>query len=321
MRHHLLGSIVIVAIVASSATAFAARPWGGQPASSTQASSSNSQSGNVSSSTGSNSASVSNTAKATFGTSVSAAIAASRAAGGQGAVLAEAVHAVLSHEHANAKGLAVAMSVYASSSSGSSGSSPFTDLTTQAPWATPAVSALHQAGVIEGTSSTSFSPNDSVTLAQLATMLARLQAGTATSTANVPAGTPSWAASAMAWSQASGVLDSEQGLGQPNVPLTRAQAVLMLINAAGLGQTAWAEANAPINLTGNVPTWAHGAIALAIQLGLLQGSDGQVLANSTLTRAQTAVLLARLAVLEAEATGSTSTSTTTTTGTSTSASN
>lgn len=240
-------------------------------------------------------------AGAGFGQSVSAAVYAARQGGQSGTVLAAAIHQIQLAEHPNAKGLAVALAVYQQTYAPGQGASTFTDVTLNAPWAQAAVDALQQAGVVNGTSSTTFSPNAPVTLAELATMLGRLQAGNATSTSNAPAGTPAWAQNGLAWALQTGVLDGEQGLGTPNAPLTRAQAVLMLVDASGLGSYATAEAGAPIDLQGTPPAWAHGGLALAVQLGLVQGSNGQLLADQPLTRAQMAVLLARLAVLEAEA--------------------
>ena len=250
------------------------------------------------------------TPEASFGSQVSAAVHAALLAGSSGTAVGEAVHEVLLAEHANAKGLSVAEAVYGrlDAGTGTPGASPFADLTVQAPWAEAAVDALQKGGVVNGTSSTTFAPGQSVTLAELATMLARLQAGAGTPGTAVPAGTPVWAQDAMAWANGHGVLAGEVGLGTPNAPLTRAQAVLMLINAAGLAQQATVQSGAPIDLQGTPPPWAHGALALAIQLGLLQGSGGQLDADQPLTRAQMAVLLARLAVLEAAA-GATTTTT------------
>lgn len=242
-----------------------------------------------------------NPTHSSFGESVAAAVYAARQEGETGTAEAEALHQVQLAEHPNAKGLAVAMAVYALQGSTGQGNSPFADLTQDAPWATAAVDALQQAGVVDGTSATTFDPSAPVTLGELATMLGRLQAANATSTSDAPAGTPTWASNGMAWAEESGVLGGEQGLGTPDTPLTRAQAVLMLINAAGLSQDAVAQADAQIDLQGTPPAWAHGALALAIQLGLLQGSNGQLLADQLLTRAQMGVLLARLAVLLAQA--------------------
>ena len=238
-----------------------------------------------------------------FGDTVAAAVYAAREQGDTGTVLADAVHQILLTEHPNAKGLAVAEAVYAGTQSSGQGGSPFADVEQQAPWAAAAVGALQQAGVVNGTSATTFDPNAEVTLGELATMLARLQAAPAASASDAGSGTPAWAQNGLAWAQEAGVLAGEQGLGDSSTALTRAQAVLMLINAAGLGRDAAADAGAPIDLQGTPPTWAQGALALAIQLGLLQGSGGQLLANQPLTRAQMAVLLARLAVLLTQAGG------------------
>ncbi len=242
------------------------------------------------------------------GSEVSLAVYNAHQAGLAGTPLAEAVHEVLLTEHADARGLSVAEAVYAArNGGGSGGAAPFADVQDQAPWASAAVDALRAAGVVDGTSSSTFSPNQPVTLAELATMLARLQAGSSAGGAVVPSGTPSWAQAAMAWADAGGVLSGEQGLGSPNAPLTRAQAVLMLINALGLGPQAATLADAAIGLQGAPPPWAHGAMALAVQLGLLQGSGGQLLSGQVLTRAQMAVLLSRMAALEVQASGSGST--------------
>ncbi len=237
-----------------------------------------------------------------LGRSVAATVYAAHQSGAGGPVLAAAIRSVLANENANARGLSVAQAVYTRlSANAMSGNGPFADVPAQAPWALAAVNALQQAGVVQGTSSTTFSPNQPVTLAELATMLARLQAGSASQTTSVPAGTPSWAEQAMAWAESNAVLAGEENLGSPGAPLTRAQAVLMLINASGLAPEASLLSHATIALTGTPPPWAHGALALAIQLGLLRGSNGQLLANQPLTRAQMAVLLARLAVLESVA--------------------
>lgn len=242
------------------------------------------------------------------GRQISAVIQSALSGGTTGTALANAVHEVIATEQHNAKGLTVAMAVYqqltsqagtAGSQTSGTSSAGFSDLS-QTPWARAAVDALHQAGVINGTAPGTFSPNQPVTLAELATMLAHLQAGSATSTSNVPAATPTWARNALAWALTSGVLSGIQGLGTPDAPLTRAQAVRMLINAAGLGHLASTLTATSITLSGQVPSWARGALSLAIQLGLVQGSGGKLLADQPLTRAQVAVLLARLSILEAE---------------------
>jgi hypothetical protein len=249
-----------------------------------------------------------------FGQSVSQAVYAALSSGETGTALANAVHLVIGTFKPNAKGISVAEAVYQSVYGASSGSETismnFTDMG-GAGWAAPSVNALYQSGVVKGTTSTTFSPSENVTGAQLLTMLSRMQnwqtasgSGTQTTDAQFLARAPAFALQAIRTAISNGFLQGIGGLTNPSAPLTRAQAVSMLINSLGLYQLAQSQSGATLSLSGPVPSWASGAIALAIQLGLVQGSDGQILANQTLTRGQMAVLLARVAMLEALATQS-----------------
>ncbi len=252
-----------------------------------------------------------------FGQSVEQAVYTALSSGDTGTALANAVHVVIGTLKPNAKGISVAeavyQSVYSATSGGETVSMPFTDMG-GAGWAAPFVSALNKAGVVRGTTQTTFSPDQKVTGAQLLTMLDRLQnwpTATATGSA-VPdsqflAQAPAFAAQAIRSALSEGLAQGVGGLTNPNAPLTRAQAIALLINSLGLNQVAQGESGAAISLSGPVPGWASGAIALAIQLGLVQGSNGQILADQTLTRGQMAVLLARVAMLESIATSQSST--------------
>ncbi len=246
-----------------------------------------------------------------FGQSVAAAVQAALSSGQVGPALANAVHLVIQAFRPNAKGITVAEAVYQSVYTSTSGSQTapiqFKDMG-GAGWAEPYVDALTQSGVVQGTSKTTFSPNAKVTGAQLLTMLDRMQnwpatsgaaQTSATSNSQLLANAPAFALQAIKAALSRGMLQGIGGLTNPNAPLTRAQAITLMINSLGLEQIAQSEATASIALAGPVPNWAHGAIALAIQLGLVAGSNGQLLADQTLTRAQMAALLARLATLEA----------------------
>lgn len=251
----------------------------------------------------------------TLGLGVAAAVKAALSSGTTGSALANAIHEVIQSEKHNARGLSVAMAVYqdltthgaGGAGSGATGSSvsSFKDLS-KVPWASAAITALNRAGVIHGTAADKFSPGQPVTLAELVVMLDHLDAGSSTS-ATVPAGTPAWARGAMSWALGTGVLSGVRGLGGPDAPLTRAQAVLMILNAAGLGRLASTLDRGAVALSGQVPAWARGALALAVKLGVLKGSDGNLLATAPLTRAEVAVLLARLSVLLAASAGGTAT--------------
>ena len=166
-------------------------------------------------------------------------------------------------------------------------------------WAAPQIAALAAAGILQGVGDGDFAPNGIVTRAQFATMLSRL--------GQVPAGTvgPRFAdvppnawfyrgvedATGMGWMAGDG-----NGRFQPDAPLTRAQAAVVLANYLGLEHIAQDESRAalPYSDASAVPAWARGGVAVATDLGLLQGAGGQVLPNAPVTRAEAAVLLSRL---------------------------
>lgn len=285
----LAAPVLALALLLAPAAAFAAPPAGaGQPASPGQSSGQGTSAPST---------------QAAFGQSIAAAVQGALTGGAGGPALAEAVHEAIAAAHTNAKGLGIAMAIYADLSTGQAPPPPFTDLG-QAPWATGAIGALAHEGIVQGTGTGQFSPSLPVTGTELETMLARL--ASFQNGGGAQPGVPAWAQAGAAYAQQQGIAAGIQGLSDINGPLTRAEAVTMLVNALGLGTAAAADSQAVIALQGTVPAWAHGSIALAIGLGLLQGSGGQIDASQVLTRAQMAVLLARMAYLEALATQSSS---------------
>jgi hypothetical protein len=149
-----------------------------------------------------------------------------------------------------------------------SNASGFTDLGS-ATWAIPAITALHTAGAVNGTGPATFSPASPVTVAQLATMTGRLFHWPSTG-ATAPAGTPSWAAAALAFATAQGYLSPTT---PPLEDATRGTAASLL--AAALG-------------------WTGGAQTAASQ-GLICGTGAGLDLGGSLTRAQAAELLYRAA--------------------------
>ena len=166
-------------------------------------------------------------------------------------------------------------------------------------WAAPEISALAAAGILNGVGNDRFDPGGTVTRAQFAAMLARLDRAPATTVgprfADVPAN--AWyyqdvqAAAGLGWMEGVGA-----GTFAPNAPVTRAQAALTLTNYLGLDHVVQDASGEHLSYSdaASVPGWAHGAIAVATGLGLLQGDQGRVLPGAPLTRAQAAVLLSRL---------------------------
>ncbi len=226
----------------------------------------------------------------------------------------EAVHAVQTDNVENPKGLEIAKAIYGTVSGSTASTSGTSTSTTTAlaafqdlggtAWANPAIGALAAQHILLGTAPGQFDPSGVVTLDQLVTMIHRLLGHpAATTAASLPAGTPSWADASMAWAVGTKALQGVPLPSDPNAALTREQAIGILLNALGLSPVAngTQASQATIPLTGSIDPWAHGYFSVATALGIVNGSGAQALAHQPLTRAQMAVLLARLSVLEAEA--------------------
>jgi flagellar motor protein MotB len=94
-----------------------------------------------------------------------------------------------------------------------------------------------------------------------------------------------------------GLTHQERNRFRSGDPATRLEVVVTLLQAMGLEEEAQALAGAPISApdAGAVPAWARGYIALAMELGLLQGDEtGALRLGENVTRAQMAALLSRV---------------------------
>jgi hypothetical protein len=94
-----------------------------------------------------------------------------------------------------------------------------------------------------------------------------------------------------------GLCHQEQDRFRAGDPATRLEVVVTLIEAMGLGDQALAMSEAEIDApdADTVPGWAHGHVALAMELGLLRGDEtGALGLFRHVTRAQMAALLCRV---------------------------
>jgi hypothetical protein len=124
------------------------------------------------------------------------------------------------------------------------GDTPFTDLT--ADWYRQAVRWGYDSGVVKGVSADRFAPTDALTREQLAAMLYRMAGGflqmdvsAQASLTAFPDGaqTSDWAAQAMSWAVATGLIQGDaDGRLDPQGVATRAQAAAILCRFAGLSQ-------------------------------------------------------------------------------------
>ncbi len=172
---------------------------------------------------------------------------------------------------------------------------PFTDIPTDA-WYADEVQYCYEHGIFAGTSSTTFSPEDTLTRAQLATVLYRMAGRPAINNENL--GYPftdvpgdSWYTDGVYWARLKGLMG---GYGNnvfgPDDPVTREQAVTIL----------WRQAGSPAASAGNfsdgdhLATWAETAAGWALGVGLLAGwAEGTFQPRTSLTRAEATVLMAR----------------------------
>ena len=158
----------------------------------------------------------------------------------------------------------------------------------RAQWAAPAINMLAQQGLLNGVTPTQFAPQQPLTIGQLAAILLRFQG-------HARAG-ESFGAEVEQASRA-GMM---AGLGGPvggGQAATRAQAMTMIVNALGLqGQTQLGNLM-HFRDRGKVPGWARRPLALAVGLGLLEGSQGNLMPDDMLTRAELAVILQRIELL------------------------
>ena len=145
------------------------------------------------------------------------------------------------------------------------------------------ISILSDIGVIKGTSSNEFSPEDDVTREQMAALLFRLMLGRddagRVNTSNFKDLYEPYYNGAISWANAAGyIIGTSKDTFEPTGGITKQDAMTMLVRALG-------QESAKMN---DGYPWSY--INAAIKLGLDRGLDN-VAYDQTLTRAETAVIL------------------------------
>ena len=152
-------------------------------------------------------------------------------------------------------------------------------------WYAGAVQYVTSSSLMNGTSSTAFSPNASMSRGMLMTVLARY-AGESTDGGTV------WYEKGMNWAKSKGVSDGSA----PNANITREQLAAMLYRYAGEPDGA-ADLSAYTD-AGAVSSYAEKAVAWCVAKGILTGKTDTTLApKATATRAECAAMLQRFASL------------------------
>ncbi|WP_127495023.1 S-layer homology domain-containing protein [Paenibacillus glycanilyticus] len=155
--------------------------------------------------------------------------------------------------------------------------------------------AVHHNAYMTGYSDGTFRPNQSVTRAEMSTMLYRLLSGTLPGKGSVTAFTDVsgsfWASEAIRWGQQVGILSGYPDHSfKPNATITRAE--MAAIIAKWLQLDPGAANPAFRDVKGH---WASAHIAAAAKLGYMTGySDGTFRPDQPLTRAEAVVIVNRI---------------------------
>ena len=147
-------------------------------------------------------------------------------------------------------------------------------------WFADAVAYVTEKGLMNGTSSDTFSPNASTTRGMLMTVLARYAGEDTTG------GSP-WYQKGMNWAKANGVSDGTN----PEVNITREQLVTMLYHYAGSPK-----ANGSLDSfsdAASVSSYAVNAMQWAVANSIVNGSNGKLNPKNNATRAEVAAILMR----------------------------
>lgn len=177
------------------------------------------------------------------------------------------------------------------------GVSGFADVP-QTNWFADAVRYVTGKSLMNGTSTTAFSPNENMSRAMLATVLYRMSGETAEADSSFgDVSASAYYAAAVNWASSKGIVN---GTGadafSPNASITREQLAAMLYRYAGEPSVS-ADLSAYTD-TVDISPYASKAVEWCVAKGILSGKSATRLASQdTATRAECAAMLQRFAVL------------------------
>lgn len=164
-------------------------------------------------------------------------------------------------------------------------------------WAAEAIGKWSDRGVVQGRTGGIFDPNGSVTRAEFVSMLSRLFGYTDKADArfaDVPAG--AWYAEDLSKASAAGIVYGDAaGRLNPNAPISRQEAAVLLYRALGLraGDEGAADGFSDAN---RIAAWSRDAVLALVENGYMSGKPGAVLApDAGLTRAEAVKLIGNAA--------------------------
>ena len=178
---------------------------------------------------------------------------------------------------------------------------PFTDVK-KTDWFYPAVMYVYQQGLMNGTTTTSFAPNQAVTRAQPPTILYRLEGSPDVTELNpfadVRAG--QWYTDGVIWAAGAGLVDGYDGykvpIFGPADSVTREQLATILYRYAQYKEWDVSQRDDLMSYTdsGDISAWAREAVQWACGSGIIHGNGGKLNPKAGATRAELAGMLQRM---------------------------
>lgn len=165
-------------------------------------------------------------------------------------------------------------------------------------WFADAVKYVSENKLMNGTSTTAFSPNENMSRAMLATVLYRMSGETAEADSGFrDVSSSSYYAAAVSWASSEGIVNGTGANAfSPNASITREQLAAMLYRYAGEPSVS-ADLSAYTD-TVDISPYASKAVEWCVAKGILSGESATRLApQDTATRAECAAMLQRFAAL------------------------
>ncbi|MBQ9967319.1 MAG: S-layer homology domain-containing protein [Oscillospiraceae bacterium] len=165
-------------------------------------------------------------------------------------------------------------------------------------WFYDEVAYVYEEGIMNGTTTTTFSPNDTLTRGMVVTMLWRIAGEPAVSSADTFSDVSygAWYYSAVEWAAKNGIVNGVgNGKFAPDNAITREQlaAILYRYTTEYEGSTVSGGSFAGFSDADKVSEYAETAMKWAVGAGIITGSDGKLMPAGNATRAQAAAMFAR----------------------------
>ena len=173
----------------------------------------------------------------------------------------------------------------------------FTDVSGH--WAEAEIIEMSKKGILNGKSDSTFAPDESVSRAELAAIIARTFGlnGTGNNFADVPG--DAWFEGYVNAVYEKGYMSGYKGSFRPDDKITRQEIAVVLFNIAkDMGISASGE-NKSYSDSDNIPDWAKEAVEFSSAAGLMQGVDSESFKpEGNVSRAQAAVILSRITKIQ-----------------------